>query len=47
MESTKLRLNKMYWRNNKIPAYDRLMLPLSYLIFEVAVSAKGEKNWVL
>lgn len=41
--TTKLRLNKRYWKNNKIPVSDRRMLLLSYLIFEVAVSAKGEK----
>lgn len=44
MERTKLRLNKRYWKNNKIPVSDRRMLLLSYLIFEVAVSAKGEKK---
>lgn len=43
-KSIKLRLNKMCWRDSKIAVQNRRTFPLSYLIFQVAVTIKGQKQ---
>lgn len=40
--SIKLTLNKMCWGDSKIAVQDGEIFLLSYRIFEVAVSARGE-----